>query len=101
MHELHCTKRLSYTVLPQELTSDEDNDVDESLVCPLSHKVFVDPVTTQYGHTYERSNLMSYLAENGNMDPKAKKPVQLDRIFPALSMRKLANQCWKTKKQII
>ena len=79
-------------IVMQELTSDEDIDVDEGLVCPLSHKVFVNPVTTQYGHTYEKADLMKYLAENNNLDPLEKKPVIKERILPALTIKKWASK---------
>ena len=83
----------------QELTKDEDTGVDESLVCPLTHKVFVDPVATQYGYTYERAALMKYMAENNNMDPQAKKPIARERIISVEAVKKMADFYRKTKVQ--
>ena len=84
-------------MLLQELTKDEDTDVDDSLVCPLTHKVYVDPVTTQYGYIYERAALMKYMAENNNMDPQAKKPIARERIVSVEAVKKMADLYRKAK----
>ena len=85
----------------QELTKDEDIDVNEDLVCPLTHKVFVDPVSTPFGHTYEREALLKYMAENNNMDPKAKKPIQKSLIFPQRTVKNLADIYRKSKGKLL
>ena len=63
----------------QELT-EETADVDNELKCPLTGKLFEDPVSTPYGHTYERRALLEYMKHNGNLDPKAKKPLRRDQL---------------------
>ena len=73
------------------MTKDEDIDVNEDLVCPLTHKVFVDPVSTPSGHTYEREALLKYMAENNNMDPKAKKPIEKHQLVPNRTVKTLAD----------
>ena len=78
------------------MTKDEDIDVNEDLVCPLTHKVFVDPVITPFGHTYEKEALLRYMADNNNMDPKAKKPIRADQLVPQLALKSLAYKYRKT-----
>lgn len=78
------------------MTEDEDDVVEESLVCPLTHKVFDDPVSTPYGHTYERAALLQYMADNNNMDPKEKKPIQKSQIAPNRALKLLADKYRKT-----
>ena len=34
---------------------------EESYICPLSHKIMVEPVITPYGITFERSYIESYI----------------------------------------
>ena len=84
-------------VFLQELTKDEDTDVDDSLVCPLTHKVYDDPVITQYGFTYERAALLKYMAENNNMDPLAKKPITREKIVSNPALKKVADIFRNTK----
>ena len=43
---------------------DEDEDVDELLVCPISHTSFVDPVSTVDGFTYERKVIEAWLEKH-------------------------------------
>ena len=59
------------------------------MICPLTGKLYVDPVTTEYGHTYEQKALMEYLSKNNNMDPLVRKPVSVDKITPNLNLRKM------------
>ena len=82
------------------MTKDEDIDVDEDLVCPLTHKVFVDPVATPYGHTYERAALLQYMAANNNMDPKAKKPIHASQLVPQHALKRLADTYRRTRARL-
>ena len=84
-------------IILKELTKDEDIDVDEALVCPLTHKVFVDPVVTPYGYTYEREALLKYMADNNNMDPKAKKTIQAHQLVSQRALKILADKYRKTR----
>jgi len=59
------------------------------MVCPLTGKLFVDPVNTEYGRTYERKALMEHLNENNNMDPLVRKPVSVDKITPNLNLKEM------------
>ena len=60
-----------------------------SMICPLTGKLFEDPVLTPYGHTYERSALMEYLSNHGNLDPKAGRPVDIDNIVPNNAIKEI------------
>ena len=64
--------------------------------CPLSGKIFMDPVTTQYGHTYERDALLKYMERNNNLDPKAKLPVDPDKLVPQKAIREMAENFRKS-----
>ena len=79
------------------MTKNEDIDVNEDLVCPLTHKVFVDPVSTPFGYTYEREALLRYMANNNNMDPKAKKPIRECQLVPQRALKNLADKYRKSR----
>ena len=61
------------------------------LKCPLSGKLFMDPVRTEYGHTYERDALLKYLRNNNNLDPKAGKPVNPNCLESQTLIRDMAD----------
>ena len=71
----------------QNLTSGENSDLKESLLCPLTGKLFVDPVSTPYGHTYEKSAILEFMANNNNLDPKAGKRLQREDLRPVRELR--------------
>ena len=78
----------------------EDADAPDQLVCPLTSKLFQDPVMTMFGHTYERKALLDHLAKNNNQDPIAKKEVDPNALFPNKTVLELvrkyqANMCRK------
>ena len=86
-----------YCVIPipialfQELTEDEDTDIAEGLLCPLTNKLFTDPVLTPHGFTYERSALLEYMRNNGHRDPKAHKQIRVQDLVPQRNIRQLAD----------
>merc|ERR1712137_258682 len=51
------------------------------LVCPVTLALLVDPVTTRYGHTYERSAITEHL-ERSQTDPLTKQPLTRADVFP-------------------
>lgn len=69
--------------------SEDTPDVASELKCPLTGKLFMDPVSTPYGHTYEREALLLYIATN-NADPIAKQPLQEKDLRPCREIRALA-----------
>lgn len=64
----------------------EDAEAFDFLVCPLTKKLFEDPVLTRYGHTYERAALLDYLAQNNNQDPKAGMEIDPEDIHPNIGI---------------
>ncbi|XP_016407679.1 uncharacterized protein LOC107739942 isoform X2 [Sinocyclocheilus rhinocerous] len=57
------------------------------LVCPLSGKIFVDPVKTRGGCVYERRAIEEYLKTNNN-DPVTGKPLSCTDLTPDKNMKK-------------
>ncbi len=68
------------------------------MCCPLTGKLFTDPVTTEYGRTYERKALLEYMAENNNLDPLVRKPISEDRLTPNLIVKELITSYNKSMK---
>ena len=58
----------------------------QHLTCPITMDLFDDPVTTKYGHTYERAAITSHLGRS-SADPLTKQPLALNDIFPAFAIR--------------
>ena len=45
------------------------SDLSRHLLCPLSEELMVDPVLAEDGYTYERSELLHWLATHGGASP--------------------------------
>ena len=43
--------------------------MDESLCCPITHEVFVDPVTDREGNNYERAAILQWLHAGHTTSP--------------------------------
>jgi FtsZ-binding cell division protein ZapB len=52
-----------------------------SLQCPISYTTLKHPVTSIYGHTYERDQIHQWL-EKEETCPITRKPLQADQLFP-------------------
>jgi len=67
------------------------NGVDtELLSCPLTLDMFVDPVTTPYGHTFEREAIVEWIQET-NQCPLTRQPLSVDKLAPARAMKALCD----------
>ena len=75
---------------------EEAGDVSDDFKCPLTGKLFINPVTTPSGHTYERDALLKYMAENNNMDPKSKQHISNDQLRPNTIIKKLVDNFRRT-----
>lgn len=65
-----------------------DNFVPHHLLCPLTKKMFIDPVKTIHGTIYERRAIEKYL-KSEEIDPIAKKPLFKSDLKPYPDMRKM------------
>ena len=72
-------------------------EANDELICPLTGKLFVNPILTPYDHTYERDALLRFMAANNNMDPKAKRPLMQGDLRPNVAIKKLAENVRKLK----
>lgn len=66
----------------------------QELVCPISHELFRDPVTTSAGHTYERMALLQAWAqrsyEGAVRDPLTNAALPSRKLYP----------CWLARRQV-
>lgn len=64
-------------------------DIPEGMVCKLSRRIMIDPVSTPHGQTYERSDIEKHLAEKGPHDPFRKNDaVTKESLVPNLALKK-------------
>ena len=83
----HCKKQLE--VWRAEFVSEEEaahSVIPASIVCPLCAEIFLDPVVTPYGNTYERQAIEDHIDAEGN-DPLAYKPLTKDQLSPNLEKK--------------
>ncbi|CAN0410801.1 unnamed protein product, partial [Lampetra fluviatilis] len=83
----------------KELIGEDDEELPPHLVCPLTKKLFVDPVITPYGHVYERKAIEEHLERN-KTDPRSGKPLDISVLTPQNSMKALAEVHRKLQETI-
>ncbi|XP_040038711.2 uncharacterized protein LOC120822836 [Gasterosteus aculeatus] len=77
--------------MEKKLVSPEKRLVPQHLVCPLTNKMFVDPVKTKYGTVYERKAIEKHL-KTQKSDPRGDPAAPLTEadLRPANEMKKMA-----------
>lgn len=55
------------------------NEMDELLTCPITQELFIEPVVTPYGHTFEKNAIILWLNSN-NTCPLTKKSLLKDQL---------------------
>lgn len=88
-----CRNNHSSAVVQQHLQqnrnskSSEIDDAPDSLLDPISLNIFLDPVVTPCGITYEKKNLLHHFMHNGPYDPLTRKRVLEDQLYPNLVIK--------------
>ena len=66
-----------------------ESEAPAEMVCPLTKQLFIDPVITSFGHSYEREALLEFVREHGSIDPVAKQPIDITNLTPNVTLKKL------------
>lgn len=76
--------------MEKKLVAPGEQRVPQHLICPLTNKMFVDPVETKYGRLYERKAIEKHLKSN-KQDPKGGPDELLTEVDlkPSNEMRKM------------
>jgi len=98
-HALTHASKKSLEAWKRELLGEEgdqpnlDNSVSipDHLLCPITKDIFKNPVTTKYGHTYEKAQIEEWVNRNHN-DPLTKQPLTLQDLFPNIAIRKACEE---------
>ena len=76
----------------QELAGGEEAQGPTDLKCPLTGKLFENPVITPSGNTYEKEAIIEYIHKHGKKDPITKGPLKEDQLTPNKAMKGLVEQ---------
>ena len=69
-------------------------DIPESFLCPISHQLMVDPVITNMGISYEKSQILKWL-ESHNTCPSTNQPLTIDMLSPNRALQDSIEQLTK------
>jgi hypothetical protein len=75
-----------------------ESEARSEIVCPLTKQLFVDPVVTVYGHSYEREALLKYVREHGSIDPIAQRPINIGQLTPNTVVKNLIGTLRQAEK---
>lgn len=76
-----------------------EQGVPEEFACHLSGKLLVDPVTTMYGHHFEKSALQAWIKSQGNLCPITGQPLSESEIVTDKDLRIEIND-WQLKQAL-
>jgi hypothetical protein len=96
-YKLHCI----ICIFCFQTVIDVDCEVPKAYLCPLTKKLFTDPVITPYGHTYEREALMEYMVQNGPKDPIAQQTLDPSRqLTPNSALKSIIQNFKQVSKEL-
>ena len=75
---------------------DDDANLPESFFCPISGRIFEDPVLSPGGHTYERGFISRWL-ENHDTSPLTRQTISVDDLRPNRVLRGLLDD-WRQRE---
>ena len=74
------------------MKSSVQNDVEsDDLICPITFRIFNDPVVAADGRTYERAAIVRWITEHGT-SPFTRQPLNINELQADDYLRKLAAQ---------
>ena len=81
---LHAQTKTKRDVRIAVLGRDQDISISypKQFVCPLTLKLFKNPVITRHGETYEKEEIEDYLDNVAKQDPFSFLPLQKNELFP-------------------
>jgi hypothetical protein len=63
-----------------------------TLSCPITLELFVDPVLADDGHTYERAALVEWVKNHNGTSPITRQPIKIKELKPNRIVKQLADQ---------
>jgi hypothetical protein len=80
-----------------ELKKAFKNEIPDSFYCPISGEIFMDPVITADGHTYERKAIEMWF-ENHNTSPLTNVHLHSKDLIPNVTLKKLVTNYYESVK---
>ena len=93
-HITHSVGTIINFPFTQILSGEEDSApaAGANLKCPLTCKLFEDPVIAPSGHTYERAAILEHLQKHGQKEPLTGQPLAPEQLTPNRAMKALVEQ---------
>jgi hypothetical protein len=57
-----------------------------TITCPISLEIMEDPITTQYGDTFDKKSLLTWLEKN-KYCPLSRRPINIDYLIPNKALK--------------
>ena len=79
--------------------NDEEAKLLEAFTCPISQSLIEDPVSSKYGHIYEKSEITRWVTKYKKC-PMTSQPLQLSELFPNFAVRDAIAEYKRLKTKI-
>lgn len=76
---------------------EKEEDIPEEFLCPITQELMTDPVLTPYGHSYQRSAIIQWLAKPGNACPMTRNPLGPWQLETNQTLRRQIRQ-WQMQR---
>ena len=73
---------------------DFPENISKNYICPISHDVFYNPVTTSDGQTYEKMEILRWFLEGNETSPLTGKKLENLEIVPNIILKNIISD-WK------
>ena len=92
------TKQHTTAIEPSTMSEQERAEIPPEFLCPITNEIMQDPVMSRFGHAYERSAIVEWLASHSHTCPLTRKKMQLSDLITHPSLR-IAIRQWQIDNQ--
>jgi Hint-domain/VWA / Hh protein intein-like/U-box domain/von Willebrand factor type A domain len=68
------------------------SNVSQSLLCPITQSIMVNPVIAEDGYTYERDAIINWLRQS-NLSPMTRRPISASKLMPNRAIMDVIDLC--------
>ncbi|KAJ3440507.1 u-box domain-containing protein [Anaeramoeba flamelloides] len=97
----HDIKKLANISPPNTIKKESKHlQAPTELCCPLTRKIFFEPVISPYGNTFEYNAIKKFLDHNNDICPLTKKPLTIEQLIPSITIKKLCDE-YRTQNKLL
>ncbi|CAF1391839.1 unnamed protein product [Adineta steineri] len=73
------------------MTESSKTTIESTLLCPITHQIFKDPVLAEDGHTYERESIVQWVQNHGT-SPLTRQPLNINQLRSNIIVKNIVEE---------